>query len=85
MFIHQEYQKQQRLLNTFGARWITLTLLCPACFENFYEKNVSHMALQEHNSSAENRRELLKGSKDSASLLVCTQKELFGWGVRIFS
>jgi len=42
------------------------------------------MALREHNSGAKSGRERFKGSKDSASLLVCTQKKFFGWGMWIF-
>ena len=34
-----------------------------------------HVALRVHNSGAKSGRELLKGSKDVASLLVCTQKK----------
>jgi len=29
-------------------------------------------------------RELFKPSKDLASLLVCTRKKIFGWGLQIF-
>jgi len=42
------------------------------------------MALRTRNSGAESGRELFKGSKDAASFLVCTQKNFFAWGVRIF-
>jgi len=35
-------------------------------------------------SGAVSGRELFKGSKDVASLLVCTRKKIFGWGMRIF-
>jgi len=42
------------------------------------------MALRKRNSGAKSDRELFKGSKDMASLLVCTQKTIFGWGLRIF-
>jgi len=40
------------------------------------------VALHERKSGAENARDLFKGSKDSASLLVCTQKKFLvgGWG-----
>jgi len=48
------------------------------------KKNRSHMALCERNSGAKSSRELFKGSKDSASLLVCTRKKLLVGGVRIF-
>ena len=35
------------------------------------------MALHKHNSGAENGRELFKGSKNSASLLVCNEKKFW--------
>jgi len=47
----------------------------------FCTKNV---ALRERNSGAESGRELFKGSKDLAHLLVCTRKNFFGWEVWIF-
>jgi len=37
------------------------------------------VALCERNSGIESGRQLFKGSKDSASLLVCIKKKLFGW------
>jgi len=46
--------------------------------------NASHVALRTRNSDAESGGELFKGSKDAASLLVCTRKKLFGLGVQIF-
>jgi len=42
-----------------------------------------HITLQECNSDTESCRELFKGSKDSASCVVCNEKNLF-WGVQIF-
>jgi len=39
------------------------------------------VALREHNSGAKSGRELFKGSKDAASLVVCNGKN---GGVRIF-
>jgi len=57
-----------------------LTLSRPVMFEDFAPKNGSHVALHEHNSGAESGRELFKGSKDSASLLVCTRKNIFWLG-----
>jgi len=44
----------------------------------------SHVALHERNSGAESSRELFRGSKDAASLVVCNKKNFFSWGVRIF-
>ena len=42
------------------------------------------MALRAPNLGPESGRELFKGSKDVANLLVCTRKKFFGWGLRIF-
>jgi len=44
----------------------------------------SHMALRAHNSGAESGRELFKGSRDAASLLVCTRKNFFVGGADFF-
>jgi len=38
------------------------------------------MALRERNSCIESGRELFKGSKASASLVVCNEKEIFLFG-----
>jgi len=40
----------------------------------------SHVALRTPNTGAEGGRELCKGSKDLASLLVCTQKNFWFGG-----
>jgi len=40
----------------------------------------SHMVLRARNSGAESGSELFKGSKDVASLLVCTRKKIFWLG-----
>jgi len=42
------------------------------------------VALRGRNSSAESGRELFKGSKDAASLLVCTRKIFLVWGFGFF-
>jgi len=39
---------------------------------------------QRHSSSADCARELFKGLNESASLVVCTRRRFFGWGLRIF-
>jgi len=39
------------------------------------------VALQACSSGAESGRELFKGSKDAASLLVCTRQKIFWLGV----
>ena len=62
----------------------TLTFWHPVGFGDSCAKTSgSHVALRARNLGTENGRELFKGSKD-ASLLVCTQKKFFGWGVLIF-
>jgi len=61
------------------------TLSCPVSFDHFRAKTIgSDVAVCECNSGAESGRELFKGSKDVVSLLVCTWKKIFGWGLRIF-
>jgi len=58
-----------------------LTLRRPASFEDSRAKTTgSHVALLTHNSGGESGRELFKGSKDVASLLVCTHKKIFWLG-----
>ena len=44
----------------------------------------SHMALCENFSSPVSATDLIKGSKDAASLLVCTRKKIFAWELCIF-
>jgi len=44
----------------------------------------SHVALHVRNSGDQSGRELFKGSKDVANLLVCTRKKIFAWGMGIF-
>ena len=62
-----------------------------ACDVDFYWRPVgigdsrakttgSHVALRARNSGAESGRELFKGSKDTASLLVYTRKKIFWLG-----
>jgi len=51
----------------------------------FQSKNSSfRLPYQCHSSSADGTRELFNGSNRSASLLDCTWKKIFGWGLRIF-
>jgi len=51
----------------------------------FWPKNSSFwLPYQRPSSSADGAGELFKGSNGSASLVDCTQKKFFGWGVRIF-
>ena len=57
----------------------------PAGFGDFRAKTIGfHVTLRTRNSDAESGGDLFKGSKDAASLLVCTRKKLFGLGVQIF-
>jgi len=42
------------------------------------------VALPTPSSFADCARELFKGSNGSASLVDCTRKKIFGWGLRIF-
>jgi len=44
----------------------------------------SHMALRGNISAPVQVTDLVEMSKDAASLVVCTRKKLFGWGMRIF-
>jgi len=65
-----------------------LTLWEPAyniLIPRFRPKNSSfRLPYQRPSSSTDCARELFKGSNGSASLLVCTRKKFFGWGLRIF-
>jgi len=52
---------------------------------DFGLKNSSlRLPYQRPNSSADCANELFEGSNGSASLVDCTRKKIFGWGVRIF-
>jgi len=54
-----------------------LYTLASGGFEGFSQKKTTrlHMVLHTQNSGAESGRELFTGSKDLASLLVCTRKK----------
>jgi len=71
------------MINILAARWIfPLTLWRPVGIEDFHAKTIGlHVALQACSSGAESGRELFKGSKDAASLLVCTRQKIFWLGV----
>jgi len=61
-----------------GVHVNTLALVL---FKDFHANATgSHVTLRERNSGARSGRELFKGSKDVASLLVCTQKQIFWLG-----
>jgi len=62
-----------------------LTLWHPAAFGDFREKNTkTHVALRKNFSGPVRATDLVKGSKDAASLVACTRKKFFGWGLQIF-
>jgi len=44
----------------------------------------SHMALHGNISAPVSIMDRVKVSKDAASLVVCTRKKFFGWGVLVF-
>jgi len=76
------------LMTASGSLDIFLTLWEPAydiCVPRFRPKTSSfRLPHQRLSSFADCARELFKGSKGSASLLVGTQKNFFGWGLRVF-
>ena len=54
-------------------------------FGNFRKKNSSFRLLyQRPSSSADCARELFNGSNELASLVDCTRKKNFAWGMRVF-
>jgi len=69
------------------TRYLTssLTLLEPPGFGDFRKKSSSlRLPYQRPSSSAHCARELFSGSNGSASLVDCTRKKFFAWGVRFF-
>jgi len=65
----------QLLFNTLVSGW----------FWQFSRKNSSfRLPYQHHCSSADCTRELFNGSNGSASLVDCTRKKNFAWGLRFF-
>jgi len=64
---------------------VALTLWHPAEKGVFREKNIkTHVALCGNFSGPVSATDLVKSSKDAASLVACTRKKFFGWGVRVF-
>ena len=62
-------------VNTLASGW----------FWRFSQKNSSFwLPYQRPSSSADCARELFKGSNGSASLVDCTRKKIFAWGMRVF-
>ena len=54
-------------------------------FSDFRKKNSSfRLPYQRPSSSADCATELFNGSNGSASLVECTRKKIFAWGVRVF-
>ena len=63
------------IINTLRAAW----------FRRFSQKNSSFRLLyQRPSSSAHRARELFSSSNGSASLVNCTRKKFFAWGLRFF-
>jgi len=61
-----------------------LTLWCLGGFGDFRKKNSSfRLPYQLPITSTDCARELFNGSNGSASLVDCTQKKFFAWGVRV--
>ena len=57
----------------------------PCAFGDFRKKNTeTHVALCRNFSCSVNAMDLVEALKDVASLLVCTRKNFFWLGVRIF-
>jgi len=59
--------------------------LHPAALRDFCARTTGlHMILSTSSSGTANARQLFKGSKEAASILVCTRKNIFWLGVGIF-
>jgi len=86
VFMGQSFCKTFELWHEI--RQFMLTLWEPAynIFVPRFQPKTSSLRLpyQHHSSSADYARELFKSLNGLASLLVCTRKKNFGWGVRIF-
>ena len=77
------------LIRYFGSRKVKLLTMWEPGYDTFvprFQPKTSNFQLpcQRHISSANYARELFKGSNGSASLLVRTEKNYFGWGLQIF-
>ena len=77
------------LLKSFRADYIKLlsfiNILASGWFWQFSQKNSSFRLLyQRPSSSADCARELFNGSNELASLVDCTRKKNFAWGMRVF-
>jgi len=81
------YYIQHYAVSTLRPIWAT-TLLQPGydifILWNWPKTSSCQLPCQRHSSSADCTRKLLKGSNESASLLVCTQNNFFDWNCRFF-
>jgi len=67
--------KDSPSFNTLASGW----------FWRFSQKNSSfRLPYQRRSSSTDCARELFNGSSGLASLVDCTQKKIFAWGVQVF-
>jgi len=72
---------------THKAQWITrhINTLASGQKRRFLKKNTeTHVALRRNYSAPVWVTDLVEVSKDAASLLVCTWKKFFRWGMQIF-
>jgi len=59
--------------------------LTPGLIQAVHKKTAgSHVALRRNISAPVQVMDLVEVSKDAASLVVCTRKKIFGWGVQVF-
>jgi len=76
---------QIHLNDVLLSRNIRVNSLASARIQRFSQKNSSfRMPYQRPSSSADCARELFNGSNGSASLVDCTRKKFFAWGLRVF-
>ena len=82
------WEQQVPLLKFASSSHLMSLLLTPwrlDGFGDFCKKNSSfRLPYQRPSSYADCARELFNGSNGSASLVDCTQKIIFAWGVRVF-
>jgi len=73
------------LIATINTLNYVLTLSRPAKIVNSHAKTKGlHVALSRNLSGPVSATDPVKGSKDAASLLVCTRKKIFAWAVGFF-
>jgi len=67
------------------ASFILVNTFAPGLIQAVREKTAgSHVALHRNFSGQVTATDLVKSSKDSAILVVCTQKNFCGWGMQFF-